>query len=143
MPNENENIGFGGTVHVNDGASSAYVIVPNIVDFMPPAYKLGTVESKRLDLPGGVIVKIPTLTNGQSFTIKHNFTKAAFARFEALRTAKAAKNFRITLPDGSPYFTETVPGIVVENKKGSIESETIMTIETTVEVSGDLVTSGA
>lgn len=131
-----ESIGFGGTLEINDGAGDTFVAVDMIVTLGIPNYTVGTVESKRLDLPGGVIKKLATLKNGGSLTVKQQFTNAGYARMNALRDAKAEKQFRFTIPDDDGDTQVTVPGLVTANKVSDLDAEKITEFDTTIEVSG-------
>ncbi len=107
-----------------------------IVTLGVPSEVVGTVESKRLDLPGGVIKKLATLKNGGSFSITQQFTNAGFARMETIRAAKSEKHYKFTIPDDDGDTEITVPGIITENKTSGLEAEKITEFETMVEVSG-------
>ncbi len=131
-----ESIGFGGTLEINDGDADAFVEVGMIVSLGLPSEVVGTVESKRLDLPGGVIKKLATISNGGSLQVVTQFTHASFTRLKTLRKAKVEKLFKFTVPDDDGDHEITVPGIITETKVSSLEAEKITEIETTIEVSG-------
>ena len=142
-----ESIGFGATCDIDDGGDgsptgAAYTAVDMIVSLGVPSEKTGVVESKRLDLPGGVIRKLTTLKDGGEFTIKQQFTHAGFARMEAMRNAHQADRtfnlFKLTIPDDDGDTEVIVPGFITENKTDSLESEKITEFETMVTVRGAL-----
>lgn len=131
-----ESIGFGATLEINDGSADAFVVVPMIISLGIPAETVGVVESKRLDLPGGVIKKLTTLKDGGEVSIKQQFTNAGYARMEALRAAKGEKRFRFTIPDDNGDTVITVPGFITANKTDGLESEKITEFDTMVSISG-------
>lgn len=130
-----ETIGFGGTLEINDGGGGSFVPVDKIVTLGIPAYTTGTVESKRLDLDGGVIKKLATLKNGGNLTVKIQFTHAGYARMKALED-RAEHLFKFTVPDDDGDTEITVPGIVTLNKTSDLDAEKITEFDMTVEVSG-------
>lgn len=140
-----ESIGFGATCEIDDGGNgaasgAAYTEVDMIVTLGVPSEKTNIVESKRLDLPGGVIRKLAALKDGGEFTIKQQFTNAGFARMEALRNThqedKTYNLFKITVPDDDGDTEVIVRGIVTENKTDGLEAEKITEFETMVTVQG-------
>ncbi len=133
-----ENIGFGGIIEVDDGPAGAFQTIPNCEVTGVPSKVIGTVESKRLDLPNRVIKKIRTLANGGSFTFRTQFTHATWARLKAIRDDfDTEPRWRVTVPDDDGDTIFTVPGILTEAKTDDLEPEKITTISCTVEVSGD------
>lgn len=133
-----ESIGDGSTVEVNDGGGDAFVEIDMVIDFDVPSEQVGTVESKRLNLPGQVIKKLATLKKPGSFTIRQNFTNAGYARMEAIRATSQTtpKEWKFTITDDDGDTEITVPGIITENKVTKIEADKITEFETMVEVSG-------
>lgn len=140
-----ESIGFGATCEIDDGGTGAatgaeYTEVDMIVTLGVPSEKTGIVESKRIDLPGGVIRKLATLKDGGEFSIKQQFTNAGFVRMQALRNAHQADKtwnlFKITVPDDDGDTEIIVPGIVTENKIDGLEAEKITEFETMITVQG-------
>lgn len=136
MADKVESIGFGTQVYVDDGASNAYVGVDNLVDCDPPAEQLGTVESKRLNIAGGVLVKVPTLFSPQDCQLRQQFTNAGFARMEGIRKAKAKRNFKFTIVDDVTGTTVIVPGYITQNKTDKVEADKITEFVTSVAVCG-------
>jgi hypothetical protein len=137
MAVNDESIGFGGTVELNDGPGDTFVVIPKVTSLGVPSATVGTVESKRLDLTGGVIVKLATLINGGSVTIKHQFTHAQFARLETVRKARIEKLLRVTVPDDDGNTEVTVPVLLTQNKTSDLDAEKITEIDSMFEVSGD------
>lgn len=133
-----ESIGDGSTIEVNDGAADAFVEIDQVIDFDVPSEQVGTVESKRLNLDGGVIRNLATLKKPGSFTIRQNFTNAGFARMEAIRTGSQVtpKQWKFTVTDDDSDTEITVPGILTENKITKVEADKITEFETMVQVSG-------
>lgn len=141
MAQGDESIGFGGTCEIDDGGTGAapgagFAVVPKILSLGVPAETVGVVESKTLDLPQGVIRKLPTLKDGGEFSIKQQFTHAGFARMETIRAAKQIHQWKITIPDDDGDTEVTVPGFITVNKTDSLEPEKITEFETMVTVSG-------
>lgn len=132
-----ETIGFGGTLEVNDGVGDAYVEIPKVVTLGVPSYVTGVVESKRLDLTNRVIIKLPTLVNGGSFTFQVQHTNETHGRLVAIRDALEAYQWRVTVPDDDGDTVVTAPGILTECKIEDLDAEKITVIACTVEVSGD------
>jgi len=133
-----ETIGDGSTIEVNDGGGDAFVEIDQVIDFDVPSEQVGTVESKRLNLPGQVIKKLATLKKPGGFTIRQNFTHAGYARMEAIRATSQTtpKQWKFTITDDDGDTEITVPGILTENKVTKIEADKITEFETMVEVSG-------
>jgi len=136
MPAVAESIGFGSTLHVNDGASNAYVQVFNLNTFTPPSEKLNTVESKRLDTPGAVIVKVPTMFDPGECSAKLQFSQAGFARFETPRKAKTKINLKFTVVDDVSTTVVIVPGYVTQNKADAVEPDKITEFEVMFAICG-------
>lgn len=132
-----ETIGYGATLEINDGVASAFVPVDMLTTLGVPSYVTGTVESKRLDLPNRVIIKLPTLVNGGNYQFSCQFTHAQHARLVAARDALAEYQFRVTIPDDDGDTVVTAPGILTEVKVDDLDPEKITVINCTVEVSGD------
>lgn len=124
-------IGLGTTLHVDDGAANAFQVVPDLLSIDPPADEVGMVESKRLDISGGLMGKVVGIKDGGTFSFTYEFTQAAYARMEALKGA--SKNFKIT-PNGGT--ARTTPGFVTQNKQDAIEADGIMSATVTVCVNG-------
>ena len=137
MAINDETIGYGSTLEVNDGPAAAFVVIPKIVTLGVPSYVTGVVESKRLDLTNKVIVKLPTLVNGGSWSFTAQFTHATHARLIAIRDALVAYQWRVTILDDDTDTTVTAPGILTECKVEDLDAEKITVINCTVEVSGD------
>lgn len=133
-----ESIGDGSTIEVNDGGGDAFVEIEQVVDFDVPSEQVGTVESKRLNLAGGVIRNLATLKKPGSFTIRQNFTNAGYARMEAIRSGDQTtpKQWKFTVTDDDGDTEITLPGILTENKVTKIEADKITEFETMVQVSG-------
>jgi hypothetical protein len=132
-----ETIGYGSTLEVEDGPGPTFVVIPKIQTLGVPSYVTGVVESKRLDLTNRVIVKIPTLVNGGSWTFTVQFTNETHARLVAIRDALVEINWRVTISDDDTDTTVTAPGILTECKVEDLDAEKITVINCTVEVSGD------
>jgi hypothetical protein len=132
-----EQIGYGATLEIDDGVADAFEEVPMLVTLGVPSYVTGVVESKRLDLPNRVIIKLPTLVNGGNYSFSCQFTHAQYARLVATRDLLAEKNFRVTIPDDDGDTVVTAPGILTEVKVQDLDAEKITVIDCTVEVSGD------
>jgi hypothetical protein len=116
-----ESIGFGGTCEIDDGGTGAapgstFEEIAKVTSLGVPSEKVGVVESKTLDLPGGVIRKLPTLKDGGEFSIKQQFTHAGWARMETIRAAKQVHEWKFTIPDDDGDTEITVTGFITENK---------------------------
>jgi hypothetical protein len=126
-------IGYGAAVAINDGAGNAFQDVPDLTSIDPPADEVGSAESKRLNLPGGVITSVSTLINPGEFSFTMEFDTPLMTRLESLK--KVPKNFRITIP-GTTSFVKTVPGFITKNETDSVEADKITSITTTVKITG-------
>jgi hypothetical protein len=133
-----ETIGDGSIVEVNDGGGDAFVEVDLVISIGVPSEVVGTVDSKRLNLTGRVIKKLATLKQPGTISIKQQFTKAGYARMEAIRATDQTtpKQWKITIEDDDGGTEITVPGIITENKVDSVEADKITEFETMVQVSG-------
>lgn len=136
MADKAESIGYGSLLYINDGASSAYVVIDNVVDAEPPAEKLGTVESKRLSISGGVLVHVPTLFDPGEVQIKQQFTQAGFSRLEGLRKAKTKSNVKFTMVDDTSTTVVIVPGYFTQNKLSKLEADKITDFTSSFRVGG-------
>lgn len=131
-----ESIGYGTTVYIDDGVANAYVQMFNVVSIDPGSSKLGTVESKRLDLANSHIVEVPTLFKGGDIMVKQQFSNAGFTRINTLKNAKTLSNLKTTIVDDSTGTTVIAPGYFVENKPSSIEADKITEMDITFTVAG-------
>ncbi len=135
-----EQIGYGGTLEINDGVGPTFVVVDKIISLGIPSQKLGIVESKRLDLSGRVIKKLATLIDPGEVSVKIQFTNEGFERFIAIRDAcqtGTEYQARFTIPDDEGDTEITVPVIVTEVKTDPLEAEKITEFEVMITVSGD------
>lgn len=129
-------IGNGTTIDINDGGAGAFVAWANVVDVDPNDNPLNVQESKRLNLTSRTVVKyLGVVTPGQ-ISVTYEFTKAEYARIQGLMDAYAEKQFKITIPDGTPSYTKTVPGFIVSNKIQPVTADGIVLVVATIEVSG-------
>jgi hypothetical protein len=136
MADKLETIGYGTIVYIDDGTSHAYVAVDNLVDCDPPAEKLGTVESKRLNITAGVIVSVPTLFDPGEVSLRQQFTQLGFSRVETLRKAKTKSNFKFSIPDDTSTTVVIAPGYITQNKTSKVEADKITEFVTTFKVAG-------
>lgn len=134
-----ETIGFGGVLEVNDGVADAFQVVPKVESLGVPNYTIGTVDSKRLDLTNGVIIVLPTLSKGDAISFKIQHTNETYGRFVAIRDARVAKQWRITVPDDDGDTEITVPGILTGCPMDPLEADKITTFTATVQISGEAV----
>lgn len=133
MPDEA--IGFGSVVAVNDGVAGAFVDIDMVVSLGFPNYKVGTVPSKRLDLPDRTVIKLPTIKEGESLTITCESTEASLQRFVDIRDGFAEMHWRYTLSD-TGTTTKTYPGILTDVKVKDITAEGLIEYDLMVDVSG-------
>lgn len=136
-----ESIGLGFTVQIDDNGAGAanglaFTVVDNIIAAVPPAEVLKTIESKRMDMPGGRLIVIPTIFEPGKGSIRVDFTHAGYARFESLRKNKIPASFKWTIPDDGGNTIVTVTGYVTENKTDSIEPDKITEFEAMINFSG-------
>lgn len=131
-----EQVGFGGVLEINDGDADAWQVVPKVETLGVPSETVGTVESKRLDLPEATIVKLATLKNGGSFNVKIQAIAATVLRLDAIKKARATKQYRVSVVLDTGTLRVVVPGIITSNPIEDLEAEKITVINLTVEVSG-------
>lgn len=131
-----ESIGFGGVLELNDGAADAYVVIPKVETLGIPTQVTGTTESKALDLPEGVIQKLPNLKDGGTFQFKYHVIAATNTRLETIRAARTIKNWKVSVPCDTGFIVVIVPGFVQENRIEELESEKLTVGMVTVVVSG-------
>lgn len=132
-----ESIGLGAKVEIDDGGSGggtglSFVEVGQLLAITPPAIKMGTAESKRINVAR--IRKIATIETGENFSYRVQFTNAGWARHEAIRSNKRRNTYRITIPDDAGNTIITVIGLIAENKTDSLEADKITEFEVMVEV---------
>ncbi len=125
-----ESIGLNLTVTVSG------LTITNIISVVPPSEILQVIESKRVDLPGGVIVKVPALLDPGKGSIQQDFTHAGYLQQETIRKAKVAVPFVFTIPDDGGNTVITVSGFITENKTNSVEADKITEFETMIDFSG-------
>lgn len=136
MASVNESIGNDATIHINDGGSDAYVAVDNLVDFEAPDPVLGTVESKRLDLPSDTLIEVPTIFKAGQAKIRWQFGQANWTRFNGLRANKTKKNFKFTVNDDTSTTVVICAGYVTSNKRMKVEADKIQEVESTITLTG-------
>lgn len=131
-------IGLGATVAVNDGSGgigSASAIIVDAVNLTVPDYAVGVVESKRLNLPSGVIVKIAALSDPGEFSFEYEFSTGKKTRLDLL--IGSPRVFIITLPtDVGATWTRSTPGFIKTNKTSSVTAEGMQMATCTVVCSG-------
>jgi hypothetical protein len=131
-----ESIGYGATLKINDGTASAFVTVPKLTKLGIPNETTGTAESKTLDLPEAVIRKLPTLKDGGTFVFSYEVIGATYDRVEAIRSARAIKQFQVSVPVDTGDIEITVEGYVSQNPMEDVEADKITIANATVVVSG-------
>jgi hypothetical protein len=136
-----ESIGLNATVQIDDngaGAASglAFANIDNIISIVPPAEVLQTVISKRVDMPGGRLIVVPTVFEPGKGSIRQDFTHAGYARMESLRKNKVLAAFKFTIPDDGGNTIVTVSGYVTQNKTDSVEPDKITEFEMMIDFSG-------
>lgn len=128
-------VGYGATLELDDGASSAYVAIADLVDIDPPEETATVVSSKRLSLTGGVLTKTATgIRDPGTFTFTYELSAANKARLDLVKGVQ--KNWKFTLPSVGGNYVKVVPGILTSNKIKAVTAEEIETATATVEVSG-------
>lgn len=131
-------IGLGASISVNDGsggAGSASAIIVDAVNLTVPDYEVGKVESKRLNLPNGVLVNIAALTDPGEFSFQYEFSTGKKTRLDAL--IGSSRVFVISLPtDVGSAWTRTQGGFIKSNKSDSVTPDGIQMVTCTVVCSG-------
>lgn len=127
-------IGLGWDLAVNDGASSAFVNIDQIIDLTAPDDgPYGMVESKTLDLSSNQVTRKPTVKTPGNFTFTYEFDKTQYARLDALKGTE--KSWKVSSTDGTPW-TRTVPGVLTQQVISGVVADGIVAVQVTVEVSG-------
>lgn len=125
-------IGLGATVAIDDGASSAYQVIPDVMHMTVPDPECGVAESKRLNLSGYTMGKVATLLDPGQFTVTYEFSNTTKTRLDAL--VRVQHNFKVILPDSA--WTRIAPGFIVSNKMDQVEADGIMTATVVIQVNG-------
>jgi hypothetical protein len=125
---------YGTTLEVNDGASSAYVAIGDVVDMQVPDIEQKFTESKRLTMTNQIIGKVLTVKDAGmfSFTVEHA-DPTQRARLKALKSV--SKNFRIKFPDNTRF---TFPATVVKIPPDSLNAESILQYKVEAVLTGDI-----
>lgn len=127
-------IGLGWDLAVNDGVADAFADILYIVDMdTPDEGAFGMVESKRLDLSGKQVERIPTVKTPGDWTFTYEFDKTQYARLAALKGV--AKNWKVSSTDGVAW-TRTVPGVLLGQQVGRVTADGIVPVTVTVGASG-------
>lgn len=127
-----ESIGYGATVHIEDGAGPSYVIVDNLVDFDPPNEILQTVQSKRLSMASRRLIRIPTIYDPGETRLMVNMSQAGFTRFNTLKNNRTLENWKFTLNDDTSTTVIIVAGYVTGLKFNRIVADEIENYEVTI-----------
>lgn len=127
-------IGVGAQVQINDGASNAFQVWNDVLDIDVNDDTYNMQESKRLNITGRRVTKVLGVCTPGQLQVTYEFTKTEYTRIQGLMDAQAAKQFQITLPDGSPNWTKTVTGYITSNKIQPVTADGIMTVQATIEV---------
>jgi hypothetical protein len=127
-------IGLGDKVEIDDGASNAYAIVPDLTDIDVPDEMLGVAVSKRLN-SGGRLTKVTTVGDPGELKFTWEFSQVTMTRLNGLKGTQ--KNFKVTMLDpANSSFVRILPGKIIHNKPSKIVADEIKEVETTVIVTG-------
>jgi hypothetical protein len=127
-----ESIGYGDTVHIEDGAGPSYVLVDNLVDFDPPNEVLQTVQSKRLSMASRRLIRIPTIYDPGETRLMVNLSQAGRTRFKTLLDNRTLENWKFTLTDDTSTTVIIVAGYVTSMKFNRVVADEIVNYEVTI-----------
>jgi hypothetical protein len=137
MADTAEQIGYGDTILIDDGASSAYVVIDNVIDFDPPDEQLGIVVGKYLTMTNRRLTKTPTVFDPGQARIKQHMSQVGYSRMEGLKKNRTKKNFKYVMLDNVSNTTVIVAGYVRSNKHGPVVADEIKTFESQIEHTGE------
>lgn len=128
-------IGLGAKLEVNDGASSAFVEIPALLNLTVPDPEFGAAESKLLSQASDKTIRmVPTMKTPGEFQFQYEFDGDVKDRLDDL--LGVSKQWKPTLVDGVSTWTKTVPGFLKSNKLDQVEPDQIQTVTAVVVVSG-------
>lgn len=136
---DNNTIGLGTTLEVNDGVADAFAFVDNLVNIGVPDPETGVIERKLLGLTQRTIRKKAALKDPGEFAFQYEYTPARKERFDALQDGEEYHwRFNVPPTDDAPstHFIRVVPGFVKSNKLDQIVPDQIVTATCVVTVSG-------
>lgn len=127
-------IGLGWKLAVNDGVADAFADVDALTELsVPDDGPVGMAESKRLDITGNTVTRVPTVQTPGAFTFTYEHTKARYDRFKVLK--RVEKNWKVTSTEATP-FVRTVPGVLSQQEISGVQADGIVLCTVTVEVTG-------
>lgn len=133
-------IGNGTTITVNDGsggAGSAAAAILDVIAINVPDPEVGTVESKRLNLPSDYLIYLPTLKNPGQFSFTYESSTGKKTRLDTL--IGSDRVFVVTVPtDTGSSYTRTVGGFIISNKLDQVEADAIQTGTCVIQCSGPI-----
>lgn len=131
-------IGLGATLAVNDGsggAGSASGAIIDIITMTIPDPELGSVDSKRLNLSGGLIGKLAALKEPGELTFQYECSKGKKDRLDALIGSNRV--WVATLPDaGDGVYTKSIPGFLKSNKIDPVAADGMVMATAAIQVNG-------
>lgn len=145
-------IGLGAEVAIDDAGggttgNGTYVALVNVESLGVPATKLGTVESKTLDIGNATINRIPGVFDpGSGLVITWelvnagatgNGTVGQYSRLEAIRASRATRSFRFSIPnDNSTNANITQAAYVVQNEIQPVTADGKTMCNTVLDLTG-------
>lgn len=131
-------IGLTATLAVGDGsggAGSASGILLDLTNIGPNDPEVQFSESKRLNLPGGLIGKVAALKDGGELPFQYEFSKGKKARLDAL--VGSERTYTVTLPDaGDGVYTKSGLGVLKMNKMDTVTPGEIVTVSASIMITG-------
>lgn len=145
-------VGLGATVAIDDQGgglvgNGTFVDMVNVDSLGVPATKLGTVESKTLDIANRTLNRIPGIFDpGSGLVITWEMVNAnttgnsvigQYARMEALRASVLGHSFRFSIPnDNTTNANITQTAFVVQNEIQPVTSDGKTMVNTVLDLSG-------
>lgn len=121
---------------VNDGASAAFVEIPNVLSITPPDGDVRVVE-RAPAFSDTIVPKEPGIQNGGTLEWEMEYDEAELARLKALKGVTTSQ-WKITLPAGLGSATHTYTGFLTKAVKANMTGpEGEAKIACSVEVTSD------
>jgi hypothetical protein len=122
----------GTTLQVDDGASSAYVAITQVLTITPPSEEVGGYDATTLTSTAGTMVKAP-LSRKEPGTFGWSMWNDATEKLRMMSLRGVAHNFKITYPNSA---VDTIPGWISKVETDELENQSPGKLKVTVMISG-------
>lgn len=132
--------GYSSTVSVNDGASSAQVVFPNVINVKLPFGKVDIITYATLAQSTKDKLKIAAMVDGDNFEFTAHYSAATVTRLAALKgvtfiTGTTYPTWNVVTSDGTPK-TYSFKGLIANVEVGELTNDAIPLCKVTIAISG-------